>query len=655
MPQGKRARPITAILPKAREAIDLARRGETARAILFGEEAAGEAPGDGGLRLFLGILHARERDLPRALPHLRAAVSLIPGNPLPRLELARTLAALGQVEEAEAALTGINPLGPVAGELVRVRAAIRQRAGDHREAATLFRTATARDPNDFESWANLGASLAALGQAEAAVVALERSLVVKPGQTSVRMRLAEAQAAAGRGAEGLAAARAIAASDPRDPLAHVTIARLEDLLGHPERAEVALADALACDPRCVPALLALADLAERGNRVEELAALLSRLEAADVAEGDIALLRARLASRRGDHAGALAAAQASPPGFDPGRRAQIIGECSERLGDPAAAFEAFAEMNRVTAAEIADAPRAAAEYRARVECNTALVTHSWHDTWAPAPVDDGRADPVFLFGFPRSGTTLLDTFLMGHPSALVLEERPALAAACEGLGGYEALAGLSATQIAAARARYFAEVDGFAPDAAHRLVIDKLPLGMTEAAVVHRLFPNARFIFAERHPCDVVLSCFMTRFDPRGGMANFLDLGDAARLYDAALAHWARCSEMLPLAVHRVRYERMVADAAAELAPLADFLGLTLSAEMLDHQRTAQARAHIATPSYAQVAEPLYTRALARWEKYRGQMAGVLPLLAPWAEAMGYACDERHLSTTNVTHIAIRS
>jgi len=618
---------------------------------MFGEQAVAEAPGDGGLRLFVGMLHARRRDLPRAVPHLRAAASLIPVDPLPRLELARALTALGQTGEAEAALRGISPTGPAARELARVRAAIRQRQGDHREAAALLRGATERDPRDFESWANLGTSLLALGDAAGAIAALRRSLALRPGQAGVQMRLAEAQAAAGRGAEGLAAARAVAADHPEDPLAHVVVARLEDLLGHPDRAEAALTIALASDPACVPALLALADLAERDNRVEQLATLIGLLEAADAPETDTALLRARLACRRGDHAAGLAAALSAPKSHDAGRRAQIIGECHDRLGDPAAAFKAFTEMNRLTAADIADASRTAADYRAMVARRTATVTPEWRAGWGTAPVDDGREDPVFLFGFPRSGTTLLDTFLMGHPRALVLEERPALFAACEGLGAFDALPTLPAGRIAAARARYFAQVDAIAPNARDRLVIDKLPLGIVDTAIVHRLFPRARFIFVQRHPCDVVLSCFMTRFDPRGGMANFLDLGDAARLYDAVLGHWHACRDALPIAVHDIRYERMIADAPGELAPLAAFLGLALDAAMLDHQRTARARPHIATPSYAQVAEPLYRRALARWERYRPQMDPVLPLLAPWAERMGYACDGHQAGTTKVPEI----
>jgi Sulfotransferase family len=187
------------------------------------------------------------------------------------------------------------------------------------------------------------------------------------------------------------------------------------------------------------------------------------------------------------------------------------------------------------------------------------------------------------------------------------------------------------------RALYFAELDAFDPEARSKMVIDKLPLNILGAPLIHRLFPEAKLIFAERHPCDVVLSGFMTRFDPKGGMANFLDLGDIARLYDAVMSYWRQCRQVFPLDVHTIRYERTVADPEAELRPLAAFLGLPWDACLLDHRASARRRAYIGTPSYAQVAEPIYTSARGRWEKYRQHLAPVLPLLAPWTEAMGYA------------------
>ena len=101
--------------------------------------------------------------------------------------------------------------------------------------------------------------------------------------------------------------------------------------------------------------------------------------------------------------------------------------------------------------------------------------------------------------------------------------------------------------------------------------------------------------------------------------------------------YWRQCRDVFPLDVHTIRYERVVENAEAELRPLVDFLGLRWHPHLLDNQRSAGERAFIATPSYAQVAEPLYTRALGRWEKYREQLAPVLPLLAPWCERMGYA------------------
>ncbi|MEA3045086.1 MAG: hypothetical protein QOH47_2924 [Sphingomonadales bacterium] len=621
--------------PKAREAIELARRGELAGAIRSGEAAAREAPDNGGLRLFVGMLHAKRNDPAHAVPHLREAAALMPGHPLPRLELARALVGVDRVEDAERVVAE-TPGDTV--EALRVRALIAARRGAHDSAAPLYRAAVARDPRDFESWGSLAACLIALGDGAGAIDAVMRALALRPDLASLRLRLAEAQAAAGQAEAGLESARAVAQAAPRDPLARVAIARLEDLCGRPQAAEAALMEALALDPACPPALLALGDLLERDNRVDDLEALVARFPAAGIPPAESALLRSRLLYRRGDDEAALAAARSAPQGIDGGGRGQMIGRICDRLGRHEEAFAAFTEMNRATAASLPGAARIAADYRDHIDRLDRITTPGWYGRWAAAASALKRPPPSFLFGFPRSGTTLIDTMLAGHPGVIVLEERPILHAMAKRLaGGIERLAELDEPDIEALRETYFDALDKEAPEAAGKQVIDKLPLGMVDAALVHRIFPDARIVFAERHPCDVVLSGFMTRFDPKGGMANFLDLQDLAKLYDAVMSYWRRCRAVLPLDVHTIRYERVIEDPEGAMKPLADFLGLAWDPRLLDHRSSARARAYIGTPSYAQVAEPLYTSARRRWRNYRAQLAPVLPVLAPWCEKMGYA------------------
>ena len=467
-------------------------------------------------------------------------------------------------------------------------------------------------------------------EAEAALAGISAQGPVGCELAKIRAGVAEAHVAAGRGEASLASARALARALPYDPAVRVAVARLEDLLGRPAKAEAALREALALDAGCAPALLALADLAERGNRIDELEALLADAARAGLAPGETALLNAKLRFRTGDLGGALAAARAAPDIADGGQRAELIGRLCDRSGDPMGAFAAFAAMNRAGADAVTNSGQMARAYRDEIARTAAMVTPEWCRRWAPRPA------PAFMLGFPRSGTTLIDTMLAGHPSVTVMEEKPMLAAAANALGDLARVAELGATEVEALRACYFAALDAEDADTDGRLVIDKLPLGISHVPLIHRLFPEARIIFVERHPCDVVLSGFMARFDPRGGMANFLALEDLARLYDGMMTLWSQCQSALPLAVHNVRYERLIAEPEAELRGLAAFLGLAWSPSLLDHQATARRRGHIATPSYGQVTEPLHERARERWRRYRAQLEPVLPILAPWAGRMGY-------------------
>ncbi|MBV9558392.1 MAG: sulfotransferase, partial [Pseudolabrys sp.] len=236
------------------------------------------------------------------------------------------------------------------------------------------------------------------------------------------------------------------------------------------------------------------------------------------------------------------------------------------------------------------------------------------------------------------GTTLLDTFLMGHPEACVIEEGRMLELAT-GVLSNSTHTDWPSDLVTQARETYLAELRKHVPPDFTGLVVDKHPLNMLRLAVIYALFPNAKVIFAQRHPCDVVLSGFMQSFQLNHAMASFLDLADAADFYDAAMTMWTRSREAVPQAIHTVVYERLTADPGAELRPALEFLGLDWREEVLDHQSTAARRGSITTASYDQVVQPLNRAPSGRWHRYRKHLDPILPILLPWAERLGYAAD----------------
>src|SRR5205814_636583 len=141
------------------------------------------------------------------------------------------------------------------------------------------------------------------------------------------------------------------------------------------------------------------------------------------------------------------------------------------------------------------------------------TTKEWFAGWKAGPVEPERRAPVFLVGFPRSGTTLLDTILMGHPDTVVMEERPVINRLEAEIGGFDAIASLDEAAIRDAQRRYFEIASEYVDVESGPVLVDKSPLLLNEAAFIHRLFPNASFLLALRHPADVLLSCYVSNFN----------------------------------------------------------------------------------------------------------------------------------------------
>ena len=325
------------------------------------------------------------------------------------------------------------------------------------------------------------------------------------------------------------------------------------------------------------------------------------------------------------------------------QKARLLGDLCDRLGDTRAAFNYFKESNNLSKKLPVARHAKKDRYLAVIGLMAERVTQDWVATWQTVKSADDRPDPIFLVGFPRSGTTLLYTILRSHPSIAVVEEQEnmnAVRGALEQMpGGYpDGLSTLDCGQLTELRNIYFAELDKhLAPEDSQGLVVDKLPLNIVQTGFNHRILPQSKFIFAQRHPCDCVLSCFMQEFALNDSMASFLDIEGATLLYDKVMTLWQRYQTLFPLKVHTVRYEKLIVEFEETVSSILDFLGLGWDDNIKNYTATAKQRSKINTPSYNQVTQPLYTGAKGRWERYREPMQPVLPTLLSWARRLDYS------------------
>ncbi len=261
--------------------------------------------------------------------------------------------------------------------------------------------------------------------------------------------------------------------------------------------------------------------------------------------------------------------------------------------------------------------------------------------WKSLSSPSTERSPVFVVGFPRSGTTLLEQMLDAHPDFQSMDERAYIHDLIEGmqLVGQrypEDLAGLSEEDADQLRNTYWRQVGRVLPDLGDRRLVDKNPLNMRCLPMIMRLFPHARIILCLRHPCDVLLSCSMQAFRSPAFMVLCSSLPRLAQGYAQAFEQWYRDVEVLAPHVLEWRYESVVSHFEEQVARLGQFLELGDTSPMTRFAEHARAKRFISTPSYAQVTEGVHRKAIGRWENYREQFALVLPVLQPWIDRLGY-------------------
>ncbi len=244
---------------------------------------------------------------------------------------------------------------------------------------------------------------------------------------------------------------------------------------------------------------------------------------------------------------------------------------------------------------------------------------------------------VFLVGFPRSGTTLLDTILRSHPNVQVLEEKPFLLNLRHNFfkkhnNNLEALKDITQVEKDSITSTYFKNIDF--KNLNKNLIVDKFPLSIIEIGFIKCIFPKSKIILALRNPCDVVTSCLFSAFKMNDAMINFLKLEDTINFYNHVFSLFEIFEKEFDLELYKIKYEDLVYDFKNQMQLLLKFLNLEYKEEIENFHINAKNR-RISTPSYNQVINPIYKSSIGRWKNYP-EIINSTSKLNKWIEKFNY-------------------
>jgi len=421
------------------------------------------------------------------------------------------------------------------------------------------------------------------------------------------------------------------------------------LLSDGPSSQALLEDLVRTAPRNLHARTRLASMYERMNRIDDADRVLDDAVAAGLVvdiDGQRAVdhVRASIALRRKDYARAREILEHAGPRHPEDAPFYFhIASIYDKLGETALAMEALKTAHEIKVEQVRRvAPEHFEPGAPPAPIAVPNVTAADYAAWPSFAAPDARNSPIFIVGFPRSGTTLLEQMLDAHPGLQSMDENPFFNRLADTLKRHDSrilgsLDVLRQFDVDELRKQYLLMVSEKIERRWDAQLVDKNPLNMLWLPFIHRLYPNAKYILAIRHPCDVLLSCYMQNFRASILLTASATLERLAHAYVGVMQVWLKHVDVFQPRVFVSRYEDVVADTAAQTKRLAEFLELDDPSPMLQFDRHARDKGFIGTPSYSQVIEPVNTKGLNRWVKYRPYFEKALPILDPMLKHWGYS------------------
>jgi tetratricopeptide (TPR) repeat protein len=409
-------------------------------------------------------------------------------------------------------------------------------------------------------------------------------------------------------------------------------------------------DSVRLDPNVFQTLYGWAQMEETDRNFARAGELLDAAERLSSDRRTVPLARAVLHGRTKNYQGAVAILEEIERAPDGGGLGPMEwtekGQLLDKMGRHSEAFAAY-DAGKRTLREMTGQNYLADEAAALVERLRNFFTASRLNILPRASVRSDVAQPIFIVGFPRSGTTMVEQTLTAHPRISAGDELPTIheltaiipRMLSSPLAYPEAFADLwlgdqiegldNLRDYYLQRARQLGAVKKGAS-----FFTDKMPLNETHLGLIGLIFPQASIVHLLRHPLDVVLSVFSNHLTH--GFYCAYDLESIARHYVLVMGLVEHYRREMSLRYLPVRYEDIVDDQESHVRKIMNFVGVPFDKRCLNfHENRRYAR----TASYAQVTEKLYDRSRYRYRAYLKELAPVIPILEPTIFALGYRID----------------
>jgi Tfp pilus assembly protein PilF len=552
---------------------------------------------------------------------------------------ARAAFDAGRHAEAEQLAAEIFARDDQAADALEILALVRRANGDLTGAERWLRRAIATSPARRWPFDDLATLLFETGRVDQAETVCRAALVADHANANAHMMLGNILSEREELVEGADHLRRAIALAGHHPQLVANLGRNLQRQGALAAAEPLLRQAVELQPHALNPLVWLAELLEQSRRFDEAAVTLDRAELIARAQGsDVLLQRAMLLSRADSWRDGLALLDAETELS--GAALLTRGRLRDRAGRYSEAWHDFVTGKAVLSTM--SGRRYSRSDVTRLTTKLSAFFAPGQPALVPAALRKDVPQPIFILGFPRSGTTLTEQVLASHSRVRAGGELPFIAElaaiAARRTGGAfptdvdrveaQARADL-ATEL---RDHYLSRAEhyGLFSDGADYFT-DKMPLNELYLPLLRLVFPSAPLIAVRRHPLDVMVSAMSHDFTH--GFNCGYRLEDCAAHFaavEALMGEWQRLPGTAP---HALVYERFVAAQQEETAALMAYVGLQMETGQLAFHEN---RRFAPTPSYAQVQEPINQRSIGRWQHYAKELAPARAALADAIERGDY-------------------